>query len=986
MTVEQLCVATKVSFDHHPTGLGVGSSRPSLSWQYRPVSRSSSFDESDDNPDNHQDHDDRDVPQPQTQSKSRSQGSRPSPTWQQRSYIVLRQRLVAGAGSRPQLGLTRDTELDSASVHSTAHVVASPDCILTPWPGPALVSRERTAVAIVGANTASAFRDPERRFSHEESLSAAAEGPLEWTTVEAGLLKASDWKARFITSTDPPPSANDIPHRPVIYQKTFTYNIINSTDATSSSSQQQYKSEYARLYISALGLYEAYINGVRVGDSHMAPGWTSYHHRVQYQTYDVTGLLRQSCGAENTLTVEVAEGWYAGRLLWVPGLRNLYGDKPGFIAQLEMHGRDTMQQVVSDESWGCRPSPRLSASIYDGEVYDACAAAPASQQSDLVVDRNVGGVHDWHRTRVLDFDFDKVQLVATDAPPVRITQFVKPINVFKSPSGKTLVDFGQNLVGRVQIRGIARQAGHTISIKHAEVLDHGELGTRPLRDAKATDQYIFSGSEDRRNFHHAPAFTFHGFRYAELEGWSLDDADNAPSADTLAALVVGSDMKRTGRFACSNELVNKLHENVTWSMRGNFLSIPTDCPQRDERLGWTGDIQAFAPTAVFLYASVGFLTNWLRDLSIDQAAPGRNGCVPVVIPDVLHGRSEQNDSPVAVWDDAAILVPWALYRWSGDVAMLRRQLGSMKAHLHSSIRRGPDGLWDDSLFQFGDWLDPNAPADQADLARTDGTLVADAYLVHVTDVMAKISVEIGNASDAQSYQAEFDTLKKRFADKYISKQGLVVSDSQTGLALAICFDLLASPAQLKAAGDRLERLVRQSRFKVATGFAGTPLVLHALTRVDKTEVAYEMLQCKDCPSWLYPVTMGATTIWERWDSMLPDGSLNPGAMTSFNHYALGSVADWLHSVVGGLQPAAPGWRRFLVRPRPGGGLKWCRVSFEGPYGTVRAGWHMGEGDKVLNLRLEVPPLCQALVVLPGQTEAEGRLVGAGICEVQCDLG
>lgn len=931
MTLEEMFVAKDLRFDHHPDGFGIGTDSPRLSWRYA--------------------------------SEDGVEGAgKPGQSWSQKTHIIE----VQGV----KLGL--DGKLETSGDIQRVQVV-SDKSTLVPWLKASLRSREQVLVRVVGHNST-------RNLSLDSGLVSIGNAGSDWmscfpsspdtppkrrlgdwTPLEVGLLKASDWKAKFITSPDPPDPQN-VPHRPTIYRKAFT---IDSQDHKAVA--------YARLYISGLGLYEAYINGQRVGDHQMAPGWTSYHHRVQYQTYDASSLLKPG---KNVIAVEVAEGWYAGRLTWEAGLRNLYGDKPAFIAQLEIqHVESSTTQVISDDSWACHPSPRLSASIYDGEAYDARELIAGLDEADFVL------TSAWKKTRILDFDFNKVKLVSTDAPPVRITQTIKPVKVFTSPSGKTLVDFGQNLVGRVKIRGLKRQSGDSLKIRHAEVLDDGELGTRPLRDAKATDEYIFSGKETA-DTEWTPHFTFHGFRYIELNGWTASD-EVPPSADTLSALVVGSDMARTGKFHCSNDLVNKLHENVTWSMRGNFLSVPTDCPQRDERLGWTGDLQAFAPTASFLYSSGGFLTNWLRDLWIDQST--LNGIVPVVIPDVLHGRSSQNDSPVAVWDDAAVLVPWTVYQWTGDVAVLQNQFASMDAHVHTAIRRGPDGLWDDSLFQFGDWLDPNAPEDNAALARTDGTMVADAYLVHVTDIVAQVAVVIGNAAAARSYQAEFDKLKRAFTEKYVSATGLVVGDSQTALALAICFKLLTTPSQYKKAGARLARLVRQSEFRVSTGFAGTPLVLHALTQTDQTDLAYRMLLTEECPSWLYPVTMGATTIWERWDSMLPDGRINPGEMTSFNHYALGSVADWLHTVVGGVEMLEPGWKTFRVRPRPGGELTSCEVAFEGPYGRVGCDWAVeGEsGARVFRARVEVPPNTKAWVVLPGQEEDQGTWKGSGVCEVEC---
>lgn len=914
-----------IRFEHHPDGFGIGTDKPRLSWR---LSAST-------------------VPH----------------NWMQKSYQVQ---------IRRHSGKKASSEQEPPDVQTWR--VPSDSSILNEWPGQPLQSREEASVRVL-ASGHSLSDDPGSAANSDLSVWS------EWQDVEAGLLRVSDWKARFVTSTEPPPK-DGVPHRPTLYRKEFTL-------------EPQGKHTRARLYISALGLYAASINGRRVGDLHMAPGWTSYHHRLQYQVFDVTDLLKDG---KNVIGVEVAEGWYAGRLIWIPGLRNLYGDKPGFIAQLETQGGggsyDYSAQVVSDDSWVSHPSPRLSASIYDGEVYDAREELSgwASPEFDAA--------GSWDATRILDVDLNKVQLFSPDVPPVRVTQTVKVVDIFKSPSGKLLVDFGQNLVGRVKIEGLQKPKGHELQIKHAEVLENGELGTRPLRDAKATDKYIFSGDE-RAKASWSPEFTFHGFRYIELTGVEAEEIGK----DSLSAEVLHSDMRRTGHFSCSDELITKLHENVVWGMRGNFLSVPTDCPQRDERLGWTGDIQVFSPTASFIYDCSGFLANWLRDLAIDQGTNG--GVVPCVVPDVLKGYSAQDSTPEAVWDDAAVLVPWTVYNWSGDAEVLRRQWASMRTHVDQSIRRGADGLWDEDNFQFGDWLDPNAPTEQADFARTDGTMVADAYLVHITEVMAQVAVVIGDAGAARKYQGDYEVLKGRYQDKYIAPGGLVVGDAQTALALSIRFGLLEAGDEAKqaVAGRRLARLTRKGGMLVATGFAGTPVVLHALAESGSLDLAYGMLQQKTCPSFLYPVTMGATTIWERWDSMLPDGSINPGSMTSFNHYALGSVANFLHSVVGGISPLRPGWGTFLVRPRPGGELRHAEVSYDGPHGRIAVRWEVGEAEaqgdetqepsgageeddgadgqsatRAFQLRVEVPPNSRALVVLPGQGEGDGEWVGSGIHE------
>lgn len=868
-------------FEHHPSGFGIGTSTPRLSWRFAHGQEA------------------------------------PAQDWKQTTYEIETRRGASSASFR----------------------ALSANPILTPWPGRALASRERASVRV-------------RAFGGTSGQAA----PTEWSTwevVEAGLLERSDWSASFVASRVE--EARDAPHRPVLFRKRFGCGGPVAS---------------ARLYVTSLGVYEARINGRRVGDLEMAPGWTSYRHRLQYQVFDVTELVREG---ENVVGVEVAEGWYAGRLRWGEGVRNFYGDRLGVLAQLEMRMVDgTERVVVSDESWVSHQSALVRSEIYDGEVYDVREEPGAWTSPGFAEGEG------WQQVSILDFP--DAALILPDVPPVRVTQTVEPCHIFKSNSGKTLVDFGQNLVGKVLIRSLQKSSGHVLRLRHAEVLEHGELCTRPLRTAKAEDTVVFS-QHPLQDW--TPRFTFHGFRYVQIEGWSLDD-DVPPTKATIAALVMHSDMQRTGHFHCSHALINQLHSNIVWSTRSNFLSIPTDCPQRDERLGWTGDIQVFAPTATYLFASTSLLASWLQDVALEQSdTPG--GIVPLVIPNVLAGTTWPT-LPQAVWDDVAILLPWTLHRRSRDPSLLRRQLPSMRTHLSTSIRRGPDGLWDPHLWQLGDWLDPNAPPHDPGLARTDGTLVADAYLVHVTATMAKVCDAVGEDAEAARYAADAARLRGVFAHKYIAGSGLVVGDSQTSLALALAFGLHGGDGeQVAVAGERLARLVRYEGFRVSTGFAGTPLVLHALTGAGHVQLAYRMLEEEGCPSWLYPVTMGATTVWERWDGLMPDGSVNPGEMTSFNHYALGSVADWLHGTVGGIAPVEAGWGRFRVRPLPGGTVTSAEVGFESPYGRVEVAWVLLEGSpQRFRLKVTVPPGAEALVVLPGQSEDEGVWVGSGVHERESD--
>ncbi|KAJ5936260.1 hypothetical protein N7454_005558 [Penicillium verhagenii] len=801
---------------------------------------------------------------------------------------------------------------------SESYRVESSHSVLVPWPSQPLLSRESVQVRV-------------------RSHGGPSNEPTEWsnwTTVECGLLTPQDWAAHAITSPTKQPEG---PLRPVRFRKTFQLSPSVLQDA--------------RLYITGLGVFQAYINGVPVGDHFMAPGWTSYHHRLNYECFDVAPLLQVN--EENVIAVELAEGWYATRLGFLGGQRFIYGDEMALIAQLEINYEQDKVSIISDASWKCHASALITSEIYDGEMYDA--REEQEGWNNLPFNQETSWEH------VRETDFPKTELVAPNAPPVRVTETLKPIEIIKTPSGKIIVDFGQNLVGRVRIPSLI-PTDPTVTLIHAEVLENQELGIRPLRIAKCKDTIISAG----REIHDwAPRFTFHGFRYVQIDGWT-------PTLDNLVAEVMHTDLQRTGWFNCSHDMINKLHENATWSMRGNFLSLPTDCPQRDERLGWTGDIQVFAPSASFIYNTGGMLGDWLKDLSAEQLAHD-HGIPPFVIPNVIP-EALWPTFPQAIWDDVTVLLPWTLYQSYGDIEILRRQYPSMKAWLDKGVLRGPDHLWEETLFQLGDWLDPTAPPENPGNSRTDGTLVADAYLVHVTRTLAYISEIIDEKSDTVHYEADYHTLKSRFQNKYVSPNGLLVGDTQTALALVIVFDLLDDPTQITTAGSRLARSVRKSGFQVSTGFAGTPIITHALTKAGYPQLAYRMLQEKSCPSWMYPITMGATTIWERWDSMRADGSINPGEMTSFNHYALGSIVNWLHSTLAGISPLEPGWKEVLVKPIPGGTVTSAEAAYETAYGRLECRWVIV--DQCFKLEVIVPPNSKARIVLPGELKEE-ILVGSG---------
>ncbi|KAH8658464.1 bacterial alpha-L-rhamnosidase-domain-containing protein [Xylariales sp. PMI_506] len=786
--------------------------------------------------------------------------------------------------------------------------------------------------------------------------------------VEAGLLGPHDWTASFMTaSTRIGPKG---PLQPLRFRREFTL-PPRYTDVSR-----------ARLYITALGVFKAYINGQPTSDEEMAPGWTSYKNRLSYSVHDVTSLV--SPCENNAIAIEAAEGWYAGLLGFHGGERFIYGgDEIGVLAQLEVSSAHVREHwmLTSGSDWICCKSAIQSSEIYDGEVFDD--RREVHRWNDLNLGENSGA---WIPTK--NIGMTTAKLVAPNAPPVRVTQKIDAIDVFRTKSGKIVVDFGQNLVGKVQVKDIRIPAGESIVFKHAEVMEHDELGTRPLRLAKATDTFISSG-RSVKNW--TPQFTFHGFRYLQVDGWPSGGPDGAlPPKENFTALVLHTDLRRRGTFSCSNEMVDQLHRNVVWSMRGNFFSIPTDCPQRNERLGWTGDLQVFCPTASYLYDTVGMLADWMQDVVADQMQEGRGGIPNLVCPEIqLPGWPHM---AAAVWDDIVVLTPYVLYEYARDENILREHFESMRAWLERGVRRGPDGLWDPDHWQLGDWLDPKAPPEDPANGTTNSVMVADAYLIHTSAVFSLACRAIGKTAEADKYELQVAELKQKFQDKYITPAGYLFSDTQTGIALATQYSLYRNADEMNTAATRLKKLVQTARFNIATGFAGTPIIAHALTKLCLPQFAYRMLLEKSCPSWLYPVTMGATTTWERWDSMLPDGSINPGSMTSFNHYALGSVADWLHGTVGGISPAEPGWKTILVRPIPGGNVTYAEASFDGPYGLVSCHWQLEDGIK-FRMSLTVPPNSRAKVILPsdvrtkpGEAEEERfQIVGSGTHQFQCEF-
>lgn len=755
--------------------------------------------------------------------------------------------------------------------------------------------------------------------------------------VEAGFLGDGEWIAEPIGLADPEREA-----QPVIVRTHFS--IAQPV-------------ERALLFWTALGVAEPEINGTAVSDDVLSPGWTAYRDRLVHETVDVTGLVHEG---DNVLGATIAGAWYTEKFGFFTFTNRLYGTQPSFLAQLRVTYADGSAETLAatGDGWHAFGAGTVvDSGIYPGEHQDLRRSLPGC--STPAFDAAA-----WTPARVGAASLPGYENVpvpeARIAAPVRRIQSLSVVDVIKTPSGGRILDFGQNLVGRLRVT-VRGNPGQQVVIRHAEVLEDGELGIRPLRNAKATATFDLSGDEDVLE----SRFSFYGFRYAEITGIDVD-----PGA--VEAVVLHTDMTRTGWFEASDPLIARLHENVVWGMKGNFVSIPTDCPQRDERLGWTGDIQVFSPTASFLYDCDGFLTSWLRDLAHEQKRS--DGDVTLVVPAALPSFGSLGAT--AAWGDAATVVPTVLHERFGDLGAVEAQYTSMRDWVDRVLSEaGDSGLWAGKM-QLGDWLDPAAPPDKPGQAKVDGDIVATAYLARSLRQVADAAALLGFDADAAQYAALAERSRAAFVAEYVTPAGRMMSDAPTAYALALEFDLVTDPAVRQSLADRLAAVVREGGYRIGTGFVGTPLVTDALTTAGHLDAAEHLLFQTECPSWLYPVTMGATTVWERWDSLLPDGSVNPGEMTSFNHYALGAVADWLHRTVAGLAPDAPGYARLRIAPRPLAGLESASARHLTPYGEASVAWHRDGTDVVV--RAVIPPNTSAVVDLPAHPT--GVEVGSGAHE------
>jgi alpha-L-rhamnosidase len=753
------------------------------------------------------------------------------------------------------------------------------------------------------------------RIWDEQGVASQWSEPAFW---EMGLLASSDWQAKWIE----PDFKESTEASPILR------GVFNVTGAV----------RQARAYVTSHGLYEFHLNGQRVGNELFTPGWTSYNKRLQYQTYDVTSLIRRG---ENVAGAVLGNGWYRG-FIGFSGQRQFYGDRLALLAQIEIEYQDGRREVVgTNENWKSTTGPILMSEIYNGETYDARLERTGWDSSNY-------DIKSWSGVKVSDDRKDL--LVAPAGPAVTRHEEITPVAIIKTPAGEVVADMGQNMVGWVRLKAQG-PAGTVITLRHAEVLDkQGNFYTDNLRAAKQTIQYTLKGAGVDE---YEPHFTFQGFRYVSVQGYPGE-----VTPQSLTGIVIHSDMPRAGEFETSNPLINKLQHNIVWGQKGNFLDVPTDCPQRDERLGWTGDAQVFSRTAAFNMDVAGFYTKWLRDVAADQL---ESGSIPYVIPDVLSGKRNPAGG-AAGWADVAVIIPWTMYLTYGDKRLLEQQYESMARWIeYMRIRAGDDYIWDGD-YHFGDWLAFATTRPDYPGATTSKDFIATAFFAHSTDLMQRIASILGREKDAARYADLLSKIKTAFQKEYVTERGRVGEDTQTAYVLALQFDLL--PEQLRPiAAERLAKDVR-ARKHLTTGFLGTPYICHVLSRYGYLDEAYLLLTRDQYPSWLYPVKQGATTIWERWDGQKPDGSFQDKGMNSFNHYAYGAVGDWMYEVVAGIDvdPFAPGYRHILIRPHPGGGFTHVKARHVTMYGSVSADWKIV--DNRYDLAVEVPANTTATIELP----------------------
>lgn len=763
---------------------------------------------------------------------------------------------------------------------------------------------------------------------------------------ELGLLHNKDWQAKWVGLDTAKDSirgrGNVLIHKPQYLRKGFDL----SKEVVA-----------ARLYITSKGVFDVSINGKNISDDVMSPGFTTYDKRIETLTYDVTDILESG---RNVIGVELASGWYSGRLLWgtTPWDNSI---SPKVICQLEMEMKDGSREIiVSDQSWkGMTDGPLKFAEIYDGEIYDANSEMP-DWTSNNFDDK------DWAAVEVKNLD-QKVLLEPKRHTTVKGKMELSPKEITKK-DGAVIFDFEQNMVGVPRVK-IPMKKGDTLQIRFAEMLSpDGSFYTKNYRSAKSTDYYIAATDG---LIEYMPKFTFHGFRYVEIDGF---DRSFEPAADWVTGIVQYSDFDNNGTFTSSHEKLNQLQSNIVWGLRGNFFDIPTDCPQRDERLGWTGDAQVFGPTSMFNADVYKFWTSWLQSV---REAQLENGCIPWTVPD-----SRGNKIGSSGWGDVSVIIPWKLYMQTGDIGVLQENFEMMENWLRYHELQSKDYISD--MMSFSDWLQP-FPKNGENIGDTSRNLIGTAYFAHSAKLTADIAGILGKSEQQQKYEELYKTVAKAFEDKFFDESGRVkgVPSTQTSYLLALAFNLLSPDKQANAKKYLLEE-INIADHHLRTGFLGTPLLSEVLDRTGELDLMYTLLFNETYPSWFYSINQGATTIWERWNSYSKAEGFNPKNMNSLNHYAYGAIGQWMYERIAGIAPLEPGYKTIRIAPQPGGELSFASASLTTPFGEVSSAWEIS--DAKFSLKITIPPNSTGKVVFPSGVEVKGLTLNNKALETSSEVG
>ncbi len=850
--------------------------------------------------------------------------------------------------------------------------VSSSQSQFVPWDGPPLQALERYLVRV-------AVRD-------------GAGGESSWSEpmfCETAVVGVS-WGTPFISppvSLMPPDES-----RPAYLRREFELESVPAR---------------ARLLATALGVYEVWINGSRIGQDLLTPGWTAYDHRITYQTYDVTPFLRPG---HNAIGVVLGYGWYAGDLTWLD-TRNLYGDRPAISLAIldaaidascvsDTASINTIVDTSHAGNWSATHGPIIYSELYHGEHYDARLELSGWSEPGWSVESlsepaqsAFGTVPPLQCELLPDSTTYTARAEPQDGPPVRRQEEVTPVAAFITPNGETVIDFGQNLTGWVRMSPVG-EAGERIVLSHAEVLDKdGNFYTANMRTARNLITYVLGENARAGAAAWEPHFTFQGFRYIRVDETpvTMRNAMLTTPEKYFTAVVVHSEMDSTLQFSCSDERINQLHHNILWGWKGNALDIPTDCPQRDERLGWTGDAQVFVGTAAYLMNVGSFFRRWLRDLALEQR---EDGGVPFVIPDVLsavmHRDPNINDTHSSTgWGDAAVICPVTIARRYNDRGLLSRHYPSMRRWIDFIRGRAENEVLWNTGFHFGDWVALDAK-EGSFFGATPNDLTATAYYAYSTALTADTAERLGNTEDAAELWALHERIVTAFRREYYTPSGRLAAQTQTAHLLALAFDLVPPEHRERTVADLIQ-LIRNNDDHLVTGFLGTPLLLPVFADNGNLDEAYRLLLREEYPSWLFQVKQGATTIWEHWDGMKPDGTMWSPQMNSFNHYAYGAVGEWMYSAVGGIdlnRSDIPG-RRFVIAPRPGGGITSAEMSYRSGYGDVSVSWKLVKND--LTVDVELPPNVTAELYWPESSGADAapgapQMLGPGQSSITAELG